>query len=155
MMRRRRPLDPRELVGPGLIAMLAAGLVATFVTAFALSGGQGEELVGEGSPTVTTTVSPGPGGVVNIDMIPTIKFDQADLTIVANSPVEVLADNRDTGVLHNFALYTDDTAKETLGKTVLCTAPCQERVTLNLQPGIYFFRCDVHPTQMVGTLTAQ
>jgi len=152
-MPRRRPLDPRELVGPGLIAVLAVGLIATFITAFALSGGDG--LSGEETPTATTTASPGPGGGVSVAMIPTIKFDQSDLTIAAGQDVTIEADNRDGSVPHNFAAYTDDSARELLGATEICTAPCKESATLNVPPGIYFFRCDVHPTQMVGTLTAQ
>ena len=66
MMRRRRPLDPRELVGPGLIAMLAAGLIATFITAFALSGGE------PGAVEVTPTATPGgtPGTTVSVAMVP-------------------------------------------------------------------------------------
>ena len=151
----QRPSFLQELVGPALIAMLAAGLVATFAAAFVLSadGGGEEEAVGE--VTSTETTGPPAEGELTIAMIPTIKFDQVDITIKAGEPVTILADNRETGVPHNFAVYTDESAQELLGGTEICVAPCQDTVTLELVPGIYFFRCDVHPVQMVGTLVVE
>jgi len=99
--------------------------------------------------------TPGPGGELTIAMIPTIRFDTDTLSIPAGQAVMVLADNKDAGVPHNFAVYKDSSAKELLGKTDICTAPCQGRVSLNLTAGEYFFRCDVHPSQMTGRLAVQ
>ncbi|MFQ5804490.1 MAG: plastocyanin/azurin family copper-binding protein, partial [Candidatus Methylomirabilales bacterium] len=128
-------------------------------------GGGVEEVVGEVSPTPTGTVPPGGGSTVEIAMIPVIKFDTDTLTIAANTPVEVFADNRETGVPHNFAVYESEEAflssgtGAALAATGICTAPCQDSLTLELPPGEYFFQCDVHPagssTPMVGTLTVQ
>ena len=156
-MYRRPLLDLRELVGPAMIALLFLGVVVTFAVAFILTDDGGEELVAEVTPTPVgqTPGPPPPGGQVPIAMIPTIKFDTDTLTIAADTPVDIFADNVDTGILHNFAVYADDSAQELLGGTEICPAPCQDTLTLELPPGIYFFRCDVHPRQMVGTLVVE
>ncbi len=85
-------------------------------------------------------------------MRPTIQFDTDEITLSANTEVTVSADNQDTAILHNWALYTDDTASELIAGTEICAAPCLDEVTFTTPPpGEYFFRCDVHPVQMVGT----
>jgi hypothetical protein len=45
--------------------------------------------------------------------------------------------------------------KPAIAKTQFCAGPCQQTLDLNVAPGEYFFRCDVHPQQMTGTLKAQ
>jgi plastocyanin len=88
-------------------------------------------------------------------MVSSIRFDRAELTISANTDVTITADNTETGVPHSFSVYRTSAAQENLGKTDICTAPCTNVVTLNLPPGEYFFRCEVHPQQMTGTLIVQ
>ncbi len=141
--------------------------IVTVAAALLLGGGIFAAVHEEGAETApaaatepgaspTAAASPGPGGAaLSISMIPTIKFDKTTLTIAANREVTIEADNRDTGILHNFAVYTDDSAKELKVKTKICTAPCKETVTLNLAASEYFFRCDVHPQQMTGKLIVQ
>jgi hypothetical protein len=98
--------------------MLAAGIIATFVTAFALSGGGEEELVGEMTPTPAgTAVTPPPGGEVTIAAIPIIKFNTAELAIPAGQTVNILFDNQDTGVPHNLAVYSDPNFSQPVAKT--------------------------------------
>ena len=66
-------------------------------------------------------------------------------------PAPLSADNADPGILHNWALYTDESASEQLAATEICI-DCTEKVSFDPpEPGVYFFRCDVHPIQMVGT----
>jgi plastocyanin/uncharacterized membrane protein len=76
------------------------------------------------------------------------------LRMPANESVTLAFDNQDGGVPHNVAVYRDDSAEESLfvGETI--TGP--RSVTYDvpaLDPGEYYFRCDVHP-QMDGTLEA-
>ncbi len=100
--------------------------------------------------------TPAPGEeTAEIMMIPSIQFDRSELTISADTDVTITADNTDEGVRHNFSVYTDDLTTDNLGMTEICTAPCVDAVTLNLAAGDYFFRCEVHPAQMTGTLIAQ
>ncbi len=95
------------------------------------------------------------GATADIKMLPGITFDTAELTIAADADVTVTADNTDG--THNFAVYTSDPDEggELRGETEICGAPCVDSVTLNLAAGDYFFRCEVHPNIMTGTLIAQ
>jgi len=95
------------------------------------------------------------GETAEIVMIPSIQFDRSELTISADTDVTITADNTEEGVSHNFSVYTDDSATDNLGMTQICTAPCVDTVTLNLATGEYFFRCEVHPSIMTGTMIVQ
>jgi cytochrome c oxidase subunit 2 len=82
-----------------------------------------------------------------------LKFDTDALEAPAGQPFAVELDNRDQGVVHNFSVYTDSSAEEPLFVGDLFAGP--EVRTLEvpaLASGEYFFRCDVHPTTMTGTL---
>ena len=61
--------------------------------------------------------------------------------------------NEDAGVQHNVAIYRDASAEESLFVGDLITDQTVAYQVPALEPGEYFFRCDVHP-QMNGTLEA-
>jgi cytochrome c oxidase subunit 2 len=89
-----------------------------------------------------------------------IKFDVKDLSVEAGKPVTVTLDNQDAGVQHNWALYQSESAAKKNSKPIAATAtkegPGQAAVSFTLaKAGTYFFRCDVHPTTMTGTLVAR
>jgi|GEM_PF-513943 len=147
----------------GAIVVAAAGLL--------LGGGiyaavheSGTETAAVSEPSASASpASPGasPGttaGGPAIAMIPTIKFDKSELTVAANTDVTLTVDNKDTTVTHNFAVYQSkadaDANKPAIAKTQFCAGPCQQTLTLKVSPGDYFFRCEVHPQQMTGTLKA-
>lgn len=74
------------------------------------------------------------------------------LRLPANEPLELAFDNRDGGVQHNVAIYRDSSAEESLFVGDLIAGA--ETVTYDvpaLDPGEYYFRCDVHP-QMDGSV---
>lgn len=74
------------------------------------------------------------------------------LQLPASEPVELAFDNRDGGVQHNVAIYRDESAEESLFVGDLIAGA--EKVTYDvpaLDPGAYYFRCDVHP-QMDGSV---
>jgi plastocyanin/uncharacterized membrane protein len=74
------------------------------------------------------------------------------LQLPASEPVELAFDNRDGGVQHNVAIYRDSSAEESLFVGDLIAGA--ETVTYDvpaLDPGEYYFRCDVHP-QMDGSV---
>ena len=87
------------------------------------------------------------------------------MTIAADTDVTVTADNTADWAptynllarTHSFAVYTSAPAEggDLIGETEICAAPCVDTVSLNLAAGDYFFRCEVHPIQMTGTLIAQ
>lgn len=80
-------------------------------------------------------------------------FDEATITITAGEPLQLFFRNLD-GQPHNIAIYTDDSATESLfvGDTITDAAILYEVPAL--EPGEYFFRCDIHP-DMVGTVVVE
>ncbi len=154
-------LDVTKLpLGEALIAFVLAAVAATFILAFTLSSDAGIEGKAEGDDAVIEETPAdggvtGEGAVVDVAMIPTIQFDTVDVAVPAGQTVTLTADNVDPGIPHNWALYTDESASEQLAATMIC-ADCTETITFDSPPpGVYFFRCDVHPTQMVGTFVVE
>ena len=147
----------------GSIVVAAAALLAGGTLYAAINEDDAEAGPEPGGATPTTVASPTPGGtpggggtIVEVKMIPTLKFDVTEMTLPANTDVTVRADNQDGGVLHNWAAYTDDSAAQEIAITEICSAPCVKEVTFTTPgPGDYFFRCDLHPQQMIGTLKVQ
>jgi plastocyanin len=111
-----------------------------------------------GTPAPVATTAPG-AQTVEISAVPRIKFDKDTITVKAGSQVTLKFTNNDTGMPHNWAAYTDSTASTPIpgAKTDTCTGPCEKEITFTApsQPGDYFFRCDIHPTAMTGTLVVQ
>jgi plastocyanin len=110
------------------------------------------------SPTAGATGAPS-AQTVEIAAVPHIKFDKDTITVKAGSQVTLKFTNSDTGTPHNWAAYTDSTATTLIpgAKTKTCTGPCEDEITFTApsQPGDYFFRCDIHPAAMTGTLVVQ
>jgi plastocyanin len=78
------------------------------------------------------------------------EFDSPTITLTAGETTTVFYRNLDAQP-HNIAIYTDDSAAESLfaGETITDDVVTYEIPAL--EPGEYFFRCDVHP-DMVGTV---
>ncbi|MEN6341362.1 MAG: cupredoxin domain-containing protein [Methanospirillum sp.] len=79
------------------------------------------------------------------------------ITAPAGAQVTVTFNNMDSGVPHNFAVYTDSSATTPIFKGPIVTGPTTTTYTFTAPstPGTYFFRCDVHPTIMTGTFVVQ
>ena len=132
------------------LAFIALGLALVLAVA---CNGDGD---GDGDDGGGTT--PAGGATAEIQMLPGITFDTDELTIDADADVTITADNTDG--FHNFAVYisrdeAEDPAIEPIGQTEIESAPFVDTVTLNLAAGEYFFRCEVHPSNMTGTLIVQ
>ncbi len=137
------------------LAFIALGLA--LVLAAACNGDDGGGTTPAGGETPADGETPA-GGETEIQMLPGTTFDTGELTIAADADVTITADNTDG--THNFAVYNsrdeaEDPAIEPIGQTEIESAPFVDTVTLNLAAGEYFFRCEVHPNIMTGTLTAQ
>jgi plastocyanin len=84
-----------------------------------------------------------------------ISFDQSTLTVAAGAKVTMNFNNKDN-MPHNFALYTDSSAGTAIFKgTVITNSSTTYTFTAPSTPGTYFFRCDIHPTQMTGKFVVQ
>jgi plastocyanin len=81
-----------------------------------------------------------------------IAFNTSTITVPAGSMVTINFDNQDSGIQHNFAVYESSSAQNTIFKGDIITGPKKTTYTFTApdKPGTYFFRCDVHPTQMTG-----
>lgn len=89
--------------------------------------------------------------VVNI-MAKNIAFNMSTITAPAGAQVTVNFNSQDSGIQHNIAFYTDSSAATTIYKGPITTGSNMTTFTFTAPstPGTYFFRCDVHPTQMIG-----
>lgn len=88
-----------------------------------------------------------------------VQFDKDTLTVQSGATVTVRIDNQDDGIPHTFSVYTDSSASQPLAEGSIsdtCSGPCSMETTFVApEPGTYFFRCDIHPTQMTGTFIVE
>ena len=99
-----------------------------------------------------------PGGPVAVRIVAKdLKFDKRSINAGATAPVSVTLDNQDPGVLHNIAFYTNNRATTKIAGSEAAAGPVVEDVKFAAPSaaGNYFFRCDVHPDTMTGTLTVR
>ena len=134
------------------LAFLALGLALVLAVACnGDDGGGGETPVADEEPEV------GGGDSAEIQMLPGSTFDTEELIIGADVDVKITADN--TNGFHSFAVYNSrdeaESGSDSIAETETCSAPCVDSVSVNLAAGEYFFRCEVHPTSMTGTLIVQ
>ncbi|HEV3472488.1 MAG TPA: cupredoxin domain-containing protein, partial [Actinomycetota bacterium] len=95
------------------------------------------------------------GGAGDTISAANVQFNTDSLTFTAGEETELELKNGDS-VDHNFSIYEDDSAKKALfagqnvgpGSSTTYTIP-------PLEKGEYFFRCDLHPTAMIGTVTVE
>jgi outer membrane protein assembly factor BamB/plastocyanin len=102
-----------------------------------------------GTPSGTTT-----SGATSLTVVgQNIAFDKTTLKAPAGK-VTVTFDNKDNGIPHNIHFFKGDNANgESVAASPIKPGPATDTLTMNLQPGTYFYQCDVHPLQMHGTLT--
>jgi plastocyanin len=107
------------------------------------------------SPSPT---APPAGGTVTVDLAAqNISFDKDTITASAGAQVTINFNNMDSGIPHNFSVYTDQSADETIFEGSIITGPSTTTYTFTAPttPGTYFFRCDLHPAQMTGQFIVQ
>jgi plastocyanin len=100
--------------------------------------------------------SPSAGGTpTTIDLVAKgTKFDTKTLTFNAGGTVTINFDNRDAGTQHDFALYTDSSATTNLFRGPVVVGPTKATYVFAAPgAGTYFFRCEIHPSLMFGTVT--
>ena len=95
-------------------------------------GGGGE---GEGEPGGVTVIAQGTA------------FDTSTIELPPSTPTTITFENRDAGVQHNVAIYTDDTLAEELFNGEIVTGPATvDYAVPPIDPGSYYFLCVIHPT---------
>lgn len=106
------------------------------------------------APLATGTTAPSGGQATVAIAAKNVLFNVTSITVPAGSTVTVYFDNQDSGVPHNFAVYTNQqaTTKIFAGQIINGPGTTSYTFTAPSTPGSYWFRCDVHPTVMYGTL---
>ena len=84
-----------------------------------------------------------------------VAFDTNQLSLPADEETTVQFVNEDSAP-HNFSIYEDESAEQDLfvGRNVDGASETDYDIPA-LEAGEYFFRCDLHPTSMVGTVTVE
>lgn len=81
-----------------------------------------------------------------------VSWSKKCIRVHDNEPVTVTMQNQDSGVQHNFSIYTGPDAKKNLFKGPLLTGPASATLHIPALPaGTYYFQCDVHGQAMSGT----
>ena len=134
---RRRPASFPLLLGAGA-CVVAIGLVALNLKPAEIANAGGESQAVQVQLAAKNTA-----------------FDKTQLQFPAGAKVAMAFDNEDAGVPHNFALFADQAATQVLFTGDLVTGPKTTTYDFTAPdtPGTYYFHCDVHPTQMKGTVT--
>jgi len=130
---------PRPLVvaGIGIAGLVAILYLMMFKPSFGASSG-------------TSAVPSAPSATVEVTA-KNIKFDRTTLQALANQAITIVFHNADPGILHNVAIYSDSSAKQSLFVGSTFNGPKTETYHVPaLSPGTFYFRCDVHH-QMNGT----
>jgi plastocyanin len=82
-----------------------------------------------------------------------LKFGQAEVEVPAGEAFNLTFDNQESAP-HNVAIYTDSSAATNLFRGEIFSSASKTETVPALDPGSYFFRCDVHP-DMTGTIVAK
>jgi plastocyanin len=128
----------RQSVIAGLPAVLTAAALATPAPTTAAQATPAAAVAGAQPLKETTTDN---------------KYSTTKFTAKANAPITVTVTNNGQA-LHNFHITDATDANGQPIKTDLTAAGASSTVTFTIaKPGTYNFQCDVHPTEMMGTLT--
>ena len=85
------------------------------------------------------------------------KFNKEEITVKAGQKVTLVFKNNDNGIPHNVAVYESKSAENVIFKGEVFSGVKTMTYTFTAPetPGEYFFRCDVHPITMTGTLVVE
>lgn len=107
-------------------------------------------------PTADGGATCEPSGVSVTVSAEGISFDESCLAAPAGQSFTIEFTNNDAGIQHNVAIYTDESATESLFiGDIFQGVDTMTYEVQALDAGTYFFRCDVHPGQMTGTFVAK
>ena len=82
-----------------------------------------------------------------------IQWNQKCLAVDANKPFSVTIVNKDGGIAHDFAVWQSPRLKHRIFVTPKVTGVATKTFEVPaLEPGKYYFQCDVHGPAMSGTL---
>jgi plastocyanin len=92
-----------------------------------------------------------PGAGVTV-VAQSLAFDTEEIGLPPDAPSTITFENQEAGVQHNISIYEDDSLSNALFTGDIITGPDTiEYGVPPLQPGQFYFHCDVHPN-MNGTV---
>jgi plastocyanin len=142
----------------GVVAALGALSLVAAACGGGDSGNGGEATKPPATTAPSATQPPSNGGEpsnANTIVGKNTLFDKTEITVSAGT-VTFTFDNQDEGIVHNLAIYKGTDAKgENVGATDLEAGLIQQELTVELEPGTYYYQCDAHPATMYGTLTVE
>jgi plastocyanin len=109
---------------------------------------------GPGGPGEPGGTGPGgPGGGVTV-AAQNVAFDTSTIRLQP-VPTTITFENRDAGVQHNIAIYSDSSLADELFNGELVTGPTTvDYAVPALSPGEHYFQCDVHPNMNGSVVVA-
>jgi plastocyanin len=125
---------------------LSLALSAALVAMLAACGSSGSSALGGGTIAVVDGVA---------------EISAADLTFDANviqapaGEAFTVAFTNNEGVPHNFSVYVSEGGEEIATGEIINEGQTDEVEIPALEPGTYFFVCDLHPTEMRGTIVVE
>src|SRR6266540_3150990 len=101
-----------------------------------------------------TAGAPGGGGAKVTVAAQGLQFDTDRIELPA-APSTIHFENDDPGIQHNIAIFTDSSLGTNLFRGEIVTGPAAIDYRIPpLEPGTYYFHCDVHPT-MSGAVVVE
>lgn len=85
-----------------------------------------------------------------------MSFDKKCLAAPANKAFTITFHNQENGLPHDVTIYNNSSATKKLFGGSPVTGPKTATYHVPaMKPGTYYFRCDIHPTQMTGTFVVK
>lgn len=138
-------LSSRPNLGRRTLAFFAGFAILAVVTAGSVSAANGYRTFDKQS------IGPAPLTLVAHHTA----YQQKTLTVVQGQSTTIKFENLDSGIYHNVAVYGKDGTPYWAGEPVKGVRNISLTHTFDLPPGTYTFRCDFHPTIMVGTFIVE
>jgi plastocyanin len=139
---------------PAASAAASAGLGGGGGTASAAPGG-GTASAAPGGGSAPAAPGSGAAGATLKLVAQNIAYDQAELTVAADTAFTIAFANQDAGIPHNVAIHEGSATGTAVFTGDIITGVAQTVYSVPaLKAGTYAFVCSVHPS-MVGTLTVK
>ena len=136
---------------PAVVVSLAVMLVVLLAVGSSACGGDDSNASNDPAGQVVKT--PDGDGVITVVGL-NLEFDTDEIYAPAG-PVTIVLDNQDGGMPHNIHFFEGTNARgESVAETPLNNGPIEDTLEMDLEPGEYFYQCDVHPN-MKGILTVE